>query len=1106
MKKACKKVLAVLMAFMMLVPSLAILEGTDVSQSISALAASSTTSSAKVKVAKPKKFKVTAKKTKSLDVSFKKVSKADGYVIYYSTSKKFTKKTTKKITVKVTKKLAKKKTITKRISKLKTNKTYYVKVRAYRTVNKKKVYSKYTKVKKVKTLKKASATVATTAQTQETTTAQSEQTTAPASQTTQTTTTDENLPVSTIDIEQISGVSVVEGYIPDDPAEAEVTYSEDDETEYTRAEWVALLVEKLGISVTTDSAFGYSYSDIADTEYADIIETAYQYGMLPESANQDYDSDNDVPVFSPYETATREFAAYTIIHAMGYDLEQDLIPACADSESIIYSKEVAIAIQSDFLSTDNDNNFCPNNAMTGTDKNQIFAKIDNLKASEDISSDTIYQNVTYTSSAEGANTSNYSVTDNGNDTYTVVISKSAGNFSIGDVIVLPANDQYISGFPIKVTSVSISGDNYVLSATEPEIEEIYTGIEYQGYAIPVLDNITFADGVSASYDPNGTVNDDAEEFNLNAEATTNAGTIKTWNVDKKISDFVNIKGSITLSIPEIKARLSANIGWSGLSIDNLLISATESINAKTNITATTLNSSSEEAKEGSWELANIPFALGTTGLSINVIFHLNAQADGTFDVSYTVSLTNGFQYVNGSLRTITDCTNELDQLEAEASAKVGMTISFGLWALSTFDIISFDTDAGLGGKFSFIGHTDVEPNLYCGDGKLYIYMSLGLNEDCLIANVLDYFKTNYTFDIWDEDDSIWSKSLHFENGSIVSECSYGSGNFSGKIVDGAGNGISNASINIYKGNVKVTNVYSTNNGTFVTPNLPVGDYLFIISANGYSRYTSTESITSSSTVYLQPYVMTQISGNATGTVSGTIKNATTSSGIDDVTYTVYQNWNADDSSDVVTSGIASQSYSIELATGYYTIKFSADGYSSNIVNVTIENDENTTANVVLNVYDESLEGVFRIVLTWGSTPSDLDSHLYCVSESNPYHIYYSNKNAYSNSITVANLDVDDTTSYGPETVSIYEIDSSSSYGYYVQNYTNRSSTSSMVLSNSGATVKVYYGNNLRATFYVPSNTYGTVWHVFDYDPYTDTISPVNEMYYQSSVTTVNTPS
>lgn len=79
-----------------------------------------------------------------LKVTYKKVKGVTGYQVTYSTSKKFTKSTTKTATVKGVSNLSN------TISDLRSGKTYYVKVRTYKTVSGKKYYSDYTKVKKIK--------------------------------------------------------------------------------------------------------------------------------------------------------------------------------------------------------------------------------------------------------------------------------------------------------------------------------------------------------------------------------------------------------------------------------------------------------------------------------------------------------------------------------------------------------------------------------------------------------------------------------------------------------------------------------------------------------------------------------------------------------------------------------------------------------------------------------------------------------------------------------------------------------------------------------------------------------------------------------------------
>lgn len=81
---------------------------------------------------------------KQLTASWASVANITGYEVQYSDSKKFTKKTTKTVTIKKSKT---KKTTIKKLSK---GKKYYVKVRAYKSVGKTKIYSAWSSTKYVK--------------------------------------------------------------------------------------------------------------------------------------------------------------------------------------------------------------------------------------------------------------------------------------------------------------------------------------------------------------------------------------------------------------------------------------------------------------------------------------------------------------------------------------------------------------------------------------------------------------------------------------------------------------------------------------------------------------------------------------------------------------------------------------------------------------------------------------------------------------------------------------------------------------------------------------------------------------------------------------------
>jgi uncharacterized protein YfaP (DUF2135 family) len=140
----------------------------------------------------------------------------------------------------------------------------------------------------------------------------------------------------------------------------------------------------------------------------------------------------------------------------------------------------------------------------------------------------------------------------------------------------------------------------------------------------------------------------------------------------------------------------------------------------------------------------------------------------------------------------------------------------------------------------------------------------------------------------------------------------------------------------------------------------------------------------------------------------------------------------------------------------------------------------------------------RIVLTWGATPSDLDSHFFGpLADGTRFHMYYPYSSGSSPWPDVVALDLDDVTSFGPETTTLFQ-QFNGVYKFSVHDYTNRNSTTSSQLSNSGAQVRVYKGANLIANFNVPLNQPATLWEVFELEG--DTVRPLNNMLFSSAPT------
>lgn len=119
----------------------------------------------------------------------------------------------------------------------------------------------------------------------------------------------------------------------------------------------------------------------------------------------------------------------------------------------------------------------------------------------------------------------------------------------------------------------------------------------------------------------------------------------------------------------------------------------------------------------------------------------------------------------------------------------------------------------------------------------------------------------------------------------------------------------------------------------------------------------------------------------------------------------------------------------------------------------------------------SLDGL-RVVLSWGRSPFDLDLHTVFPGS----HVYFQQKVGVD-----ANLDVDDTDSFGPETITIEKKAFGQPYVFAVHDYSNRLLTGRASLAESGAKVFVYIGQSLIRRYEVPTGRQGTLWTVFSID-------------------------
>ena len=304
-----------------------------------------------------------------------------------------------------------------------------------------------------------------------------------------------------------------------------------------------------------------------------------------------------------------------------------------------------------------------------------------------------------------------------------------------------------------------------------------------------------------------------------------------------------------------------------------------------------------------------------------------------------------------------------------------------------------------------------------------------------------------------------------------------SGMLSGKVCEAADRitPIENALVEVFQNGQPVVSVRTDSQGQYALT-LRDNSYQIKISADGYLSFFANASVQPDSNTYLESFLMVQGEEGDIGTAFGYLNNALTGQGVTGATLTIRKNWSNTDGEIILTTttGVGG-SYTVSLPIGNYTVSAEKDGFISTSFNIVVQENNDYQQNAVISPVVESLDQV-TIALRWGENPRDLDSHIVgTLSNGYMFHVYFSNRDAYDGNIHVANLDVDDVSSYGPEHITLNPT-TSEPYYYYVYHYAGYGS-----LATSEAQVTIYMGSEEVARFNVPvdqGDFQNGYWNVF----------------------------
>ncbi len=215
------------------------------------------------------------------------------------------------------------------------------------------------------------------------------------------------------------------------------------------------------------------------------------------------------------------------------------------------------------------------------------------------------------------------------------------------------------------------------------------------------------------------------------------------------------------------------------------------------------------------------------------------------------------------------------------------------------------------------------------------------------------------------------------------------------------------------------------------------------------------------------------------TVGGTIRNALNNQPIPNATVQI--NGGASALTD------AQGQFSItNVLVGDASVTATATGFINYSNTFTLASTANNTIGFAMSPVIANT-ATMRLVLNWGATPRDLDSHLETpVIGGSAHHVYFVNRGSLFTA-PFASLDVDVTSGFGPETITITNF-STGTYHYYVHNWSG-----TPALAGCGATAQLYGSGGLLAAVQVPDTGVGDYWYVARIDGATRFVTIVNQI-------------
>ena len=209
-----------------------------------------------------------------------------------------------------------------------------------------------------------------------------------------------------------------------------------------------------------------------------------------------------------------------------------------------------------------------------------------------------------------------------------------------------------------------------------------------------------------------------------------------------------------------------------------------------------------------------------------------------------------------------------------------------------------------------------------------------------------------------------SKDENEETVAVVDCCSSGSAIIKGTVEDYDSEALTGVSVTFAKSGTTSSTVATIDNGTYSKSTFSSGTYTLTYTKNGYIETSQSATLTANDETFevglVQLFPDTCASA---GTISGTIKDAVSESGVTDVSLSVRSGLDTDNGTIVKTAtSDSSGNYSLSsMSTGWYTVEVSKSGYTTSTFNVFACGDQSGQNGIIITTPSS---GSLVIVLSW----------------------------------------------------------------------------------------------------------------------------------------------